>query len=118
MPGEIVTVTIGGEAIRLPPLTFGRLKQVWPAIIRGQQRLDRIERTDLALELIFVASGGTGDPAIGAAELGERLLTTEMEGVLAAVPAIMAAGGLLPADPAADPGEATAASSPPGASTI
>ncbi len=118
MPGECVTVTIGGAAVALPPLTFARLKRAWPLIVRGQQQLDRIERTDLALELIFVASGGAGDPAIGAAAFAETLLTTEIEGVLAAVPAIMAAGGLLPVAPDADPGEATAASSPPGASTI
>lgn len=125
VPGGTVQVVVGGEVITLPPMTFGRLKRAWPLIERGSQPLDRLTRTDLALELIAVASGEAGDPAAAATRLAERLLATEMDGALACVRDILVAAGVVPPETQAGdmpgdprPGEAAATGSPASASTI
>ena len=105
-----VIVTIGGERHVLPPLTFARLKAAWPLIERGREPLDRLQRTDLSLSIIAPMLGTDADA------LAEMLLATEMEGVIAAIPAILAEGGLivLEGNPS---GEAEAGSMPAASTT-
>ena len=108
---DAVSVLIGGEQRPLPPLTFARLKRIWPLIERGREVLGRIERVDLSLGVIAALLGN-----VTADDLAEQLLPAEMDGVIGAVPDILIAGGLISREPPT-PGEAMAAGSTQDAST-
>jgi hypothetical protein len=97
---EPVTITIGGEAVTVPPvMNFALLKRAWPAIRRLGETQDVIERLDAAVGIVAAALM-RARPELTAEEIAERLKPEEMAGLFGVVPTILDASGLVP------PGEA------------
>jgi hypothetical protein len=110
-----ITVTIGGEAITLPPiLHFDELERVWPAMKALDATDDVVERTGARLAII---SGvlKTTRPELTVPELKKRLAVggfEEIVGLAQPVLDLLAASGLLKKEDAG-PGEAQPAAIPP-----
>ena len=104
-----VSVTIGGTKTPLPPMTFGQIKRVLPHIEAVGAGGNRFEITEAALAMVAEVM-----PDKTANTLGEQLLGTEIDPLLAAVTEWMVASGLIRTGDAL-PGEALAVGSPPAA---
>ena len=94
-------VTIGGEAIVLPPnLNFAGLKRIWPGIRASGATKDPTERVAADIATIAGALLPTR-PELTALEIEKRLLinradgTDERPGIMEAVTLLMIASGLI-----------------------
>ena len=94
-------VTIGGEAIVLPPiLNFAGLKRIWPGIRVSGATKDPTERVAADIATIAGALLPTR-PELTALEIEKRLLinradgTDERPGIMEAVTLLMIASGLI-----------------------
>jgi hypothetical protein len=103
---DINSVTIGGEAIPLPPiLNFAALKRAWPGIKAFGAATDTVERVSAAIAVVS-ATLARQYPELTPAEIEERLRPGEIMGLVEALPAILDASGLVPSGEAtpAEPG--------------
>jgi len=108
-----LTITIGGEAVTVPPMCFAALKRAWPAIQTMPGRADLIEQASCAVEIVAAALADSR-PDLSVAAIEARLQGSELVGLVTRLPRLLEASGLLPSASAgagdARPGEPAAGS--------
>jgi len=103
---ESVIVTIGGEAIAVPPMCFAALKRAWPAIQAMPACRGLIDQASTAVAIVAAAVAAVR-PELTVAAIEERLKGAELTGLVTQVPALLASSGLVPAE-TKPPGEPAA----------
>jgi hypothetical protein len=119
MPGNELTVIIGGEAIAVPPINFAALRRAWPAIQALPRQTNALDQAAAVVEILAAAFRRTR-PELTAEAIEERLEGTEFLELIAALPALLEQSGLVPkgeampeARPATSPGTTLSPSSSP-----
>jgi hypothetical protein len=103
MSGETITVTIGGEAVPVPPMSFAALKRAWAAIQALPGLPDVIGQAEAMVEILAAALARTR-PDLTAAAIEDRLQGAEFLTLLTQAPLLLEASGLV-AGGASPPGE-------------
>jgi hypothetical protein len=107
---EPIAITLGGEAVAIPPvMNFAQLKRAWPGIRALGEAADMVDRVSASIRILAAALGRVR-PELTAEEIEERLRPGEMAGLMAALPFLLEASGLVPsgeAGPRATPGDTT-----------
>jgi hypothetical protein len=104
---EEVTVTLGGEAVAVPPMCFAALKRAWPAIQAMPAKANLIDQAACAVEILAAALSDSR-PDLTQAAIEARLKGSELVALVGRLPRLLEASGLLPASPS--PGEPAAGS--------
>lgn len=103
-----ISVTIGGEAIAVPPMCFAALKRAWPAIQAMPGQTNLVDQTSRSIEIVAAALAQSR-PELTVAAIEERLKGSELIGLVTQLPRLLSASGLIPAETSA-PGEPPAGS--------
>ena len=98
-----VTVTIGGEAISVPPMCFAALKRAWPAIQAMPGQTNLVDQTAASIEIVAAALAQSR-PDLSVPVIEERLKGSELLGLVTRLPQLLQESGLMPAEKPA-PGE-------------
>jgi hypothetical protein len=93
--GDDFEVTIGGEAIPVPPMNFAALKRAWPAIQVLPSLNNAIDQATAVVE-ILAAALARSRPELTAGEIETRLGGGEVPGLLEALPRLLEQSGLVP----------------------
>jgi hypothetical protein len=103
-----VILTLGGEAVAVPPMCFAALKRAWPAIQSMPAQANLVDQASCAVEIVAAALSASR-PDLTVAAIEGRLKGSELVGLVTRLPLLLEASGLLPAGSAA-PGESPAGS--------
>lgn len=106
---------MGGEKIKVPPLTFFALKTCWDDIGRASTTTNVVERIGSLLKVIVAAKADTDDP-ISLEELSKKLRGREIQQTAVSYGRLLVKSGLLsqedldrkPGDPNPQSGESQA----------
>ena len=105
---QIVTVTLGGEDVAVPPMCFAALKRAWPAIQAMPAQTNLVDQASSAIEIV-AAAVAQSRPDLTQAAIEARLKGSELVALVGQLPRLLEESGLLPAG-AASPGEPPAGS--------
>jgi hypothetical protein len=105
---QTVTVTIGGEAIPVPPMCFAALKRAWPAIQAMPGQTNLVDQTAVSIEIVAAALAPSR-PDLTVAAIEARLKRRELIGLVTQLPLLLTESGLMPAEKP-QPGELPAGS--------
>lgn len=90
-----VIVAIGGVLVPVPIMRFGALKRAWPALRRLMELVDGIDQTAAAIEIVAAAIN-RARPDLSTEVIEESLSINEASALVASIPALLQASGLVP----------------------